>query len=154
VGEFLQDPKRVEKFFKKLNEDGKFSMEDEFEKMFNFSNLELEWHTKNKMYIANGEASLQNIGKKIIGKKIQVKIAIERKKSGDVVYLYVMNQKGGWYYFNFAKGVLGTISSDKNYNDAIEKDADKMKKINIRIRKATPRQVKTFTTNIEGWQVN
>jgi hypothetical protein len=154
VGEFLQDPKRVEKFFKKLNEDGKFSMEDEFEKMFNFSNLELEWHTKNKMYIANGEASLQNIGKKIIGKKIQVKIAIERKKSSDVVYLYVMNQKGGWYYFNFAKGVLGTISSDKNYNDAIEKDADKMKKINIRIRKATPRQVKTFTTNIEGWQVN
>lgn len=153
VNEFLQDPKRVEKFFKRLNEDGKFTLEDEFEKMFNFTYLKLEWRTKNKMYVADGEASLQNIGKRIIGKKVMVKMAIEKKKSGDIIYMYIQTKKGGWYYFNFQKGVLGTLSSDKNYVDAIDKDADRMKKINIRIRKATDRQVKTFLRNLEGWKV-
>jgi hypothetical protein len=153
VHEFLRDPKRVEKFFKRLNEDSKFTIEDEFEKLFNFTYLKLDWHTRNKMYVADGEASLQNIGKRMIGKKVQVKIVIEKKKSGDIIYLYIQTKKGGWYYFNFQKGVLGTLSSDKNYVDAIDKDADRMKKINIRIRKATDRQVKTFLRNLEGWKV-
>jgi hypothetical protein len=145
------DDKVIEKFNKKLNEDGKFTITDEMEKLFYFTEMNFDWHPVTRKFVGEGDMGLQAINKKTLGKKVYVKVSLEKRKSGDIMHLYIQSHKGGWYYFYYNKGTMGCLSSDKAFNEAIVKDGEKIKAQNLRLRQATPKQKSNFDRDFKTW---
>ncbi|MDZ4759223.1 MAG: hypothetical protein SGJ10_13940 [Bacteroidota bacterium] len=150
AAEFLDD-KTLEKWLKKYTEDEKFLVANAFEKALVFGNLKLEWHSKSKRYIYDGEAGLTAINKKALNKFVKIKISIEKKKQGDIMNMYLLTNKGTWYYFFFSKGTLGGLSSEAKFNEIIIKEGPKVKAPDIRIRESTEKQKNNFLRDFPGW---
>ncbi len=154
MAEMLDDPKKFERFEKRLKEDGKFTMNDELEKTFFFTDMKMTWHTRNRVFTGEGEMGLQAVGKKQLGKNVTVKIAINKNKAGDAMYMLIRNKRGGWYFFIYNKGTLGLLSSDNTFAELADKDAKKVKAENTRIRAASIKQKQRFDRDFESWKVD
>jgi hypothetical protein len=150
AAEFLDD-KAYEKWLKRYVEDEKFLIADAFEKALIFGDLHLEWHSKSKRYIYEGEAGLTAINKKALNKFVKIKLSIEKKKQGDIMNMYLLTNKGTWYYFIYSKGNLGALSSETKFNEILIKEGPKVKAPDIRIREATEKQKNNFLRDFPGW---
>lgn len=100
---------------------------DELKYTFFFTDVKMNWNQKVKSYISEGKLGLGSIGKTQINKYIPGTMMLERKKSGDVlsIYLELDNQK--WYTFSYSNGIMLCYSSNEKYTTMLKemKDEDK-----------------------------
>jgi hypothetical protein len=64
-------------------------------------------------------------------KYVKGKIVISKKLTGNEITIYLQLDKDNFYYFNYKKGLLKTISSSEEFNKIIsdtKKDETKSKK--------------------------
>lgn len=88
--------------------------------MFNFGNIDWKWNTASSSYIANGPADLMFVKNSIINKQVTVKAELMRKRSGNSIDLYVEFDPETWYFFSFKAGLMQTLSSNPDYNSAVQ----------------------------------
>jgi len=60
------------------------------------------------------------IRKNQANKTVDGKIALWKKRTGDIMDLYIEVDSHNWYYFRYTKGLLTAVSSDINFNKAIQ----------------------------------
>jgi len=102
---------------------------DELEYTFFFTDVKMTWNQKTKSYISTGKLGLGSIGKEQINKFVPGTIMLERKKSGDILSIYLELDNSKWYTFRYSNGIMLTYSSNTKYNDIIKeiKDDDRKK---------------------------
>ena len=61
------------------------------------------------------------INKTTISRMLKGSLEIQRKKGGDNFNLYLESDNANWWYFNYSRGIMQVISSDSQFNDAIQK---------------------------------
>jgi hypothetical protein len=59
---------------------------------------------------------IANMGKKQLFRYVKGKIEIEKKRSADVLRIYLELDPGSWYYFEYRLGIMTVITSDKDFN--------------------------------------
>lgn len=85
-----------------------------------FSNLDFEWDTPKRAFIANGEAHLAYLKQYVVNKKVHVKAEIVRKRSGNSLDMYIEFDSDNWVYFTYKNGMMQTVSSNKEYNTVVQ----------------------------------
>lgn len=65
--------------------------------------------------------------------------------------MYLLTNKGTWYYLYYSKGSLGGLSSEAKFNEVIIKEGPKVKSPDIRIRESTEKQKNNFLRDFPGW---
>jgi len=87
----------------------------------------MTWNQKTKSYISNGKLGLGSIGKTQFNKFVPGTIMLERKKSGDVLSIYLELDNSKWYTFRYSNGVNLVYSSNEKFTTIIKemKDDDK-----------------------------
>ena len=76
-------------------------------------------------YISQGPIGIGSIGKQQINKYVDGYIEIAKKRTGDVLNIYLEFEKGRyWYYFNYRNNLMQTISSNTEYNNIIRELKD------------------------------
>ena len=86
----------------------------------------MQWDKKNNAYVSQGEIGVSSVRKTQVNKMVGGKIAMWKKRSGDILDLYLELDKNNWYYFRYTKGLLTAVSSDSNFNKIIQElKADK-----------------------------
>lgn len=84
------------------------------------SDLKIYWSKEKGTYSSKGPIGVGSAGKYYIGKQMTGHFEIARRRTGDVLNLYVEVDPNIWFYFNYARGVLQAISSEASFNAAIE----------------------------------
>ncbi|MFI5149429.1 MAG: hypothetical protein ACHQRM_06815 [Bacteroidia bacterium] len=95
---------------------------DELKTTFLFTDVKMRWNKKLRSYSSYGKIGVGNINKNQLNKLVDGHIILERKKTGDILYIYLQIEDGKWYWFKYDKNshIMNAISSDDNWNKVIK----------------------------------
>jgi len=85
-----------------------------------FNDLKMKWDGASRSYKSFGKLGIGNIGNKQINKYVNGKVQLTKKRSGDLLTIYLEIDKNNWYFFTYTRGIMQSISSDADYNTAIQ----------------------------------
>ena len=81
-----------------------------------FDDLKFDWDSKSRSYISRGKIGIGNVGDFQINKFVDGHIILTKKRSGNVLTMYLQLGDGWWYYFEYARGVMRVVSSIDEFN--------------------------------------
>ncbi|MBS1765191.1 MAG: hypothetical protein JSS90_09515 [Bacteroidetes bacterium] len=109
---------------KLLNETGIYGsarkIPSELQHTLMLSELKFSYNKERASYISTGKIGLGIIGKTYVGRMVNGKVEIMRRRSGDVLNIYLEALPDMWYYFNYQRGVMQVISKDEKFNKPID----------------------------------
>lgn len=111
----------AEEIITQLNLNGKIKrLPDEMNKRFVFSEVKFKWNSESNTYKSFGKIGISNIGKEEVNKYVDGGIMIEKKRSGDIIDIYIEVDQNTWYYFNYRRGLMKAVSSNEEFNNQIQ----------------------------------
>jgi hypothetical protein len=84
------------------------------------TDLNLYWNTETNSYISRGPIGILGVGRNVINRYVRGTVEIIRRRSGDVLSLYLELNPQQWYFFDYRNGIMQTLASDMEYNSRIE----------------------------------
>lgn len=131
---YITDDKKFDKMWKKVEDDERLQLPNDYNHTFFFVNNKLLWSPKTQSFITKGKRlQLGSIGGKHVGQNVKGYIEILNDPSrGDAMTFYIVSPNGDWYYFSYQNGFVKTVSSNPDYNNA----ASSLKSKDRRVRTA------------------
>jgi len=81
--------------------------------------LQMSWNKDLRSFISNGPIGISNIGRQPVNKQVKGYLEIGKRRSGDIINLYIEPEDKQWYYFAYANGTMQVISSNQVFNDKL-----------------------------------
>jgi hypothetical protein len=91
----------------------------ELKHTFVFNELKLIWNDETNSYQSQGKIGIASINNVQINKRIDGFLEIQIKRSGDVMDFYLQLDQKTYYYFGYTRGVMQTLSSNREYVETI-----------------------------------
>jgi hypothetical protein len=85
-----------------------------------FTNVKLVWNQESRSYRSVGKISLGSINGDQINKQMDGYIEFTKRRNGDLVDIYLELDRRNWYYFGYTRGVMSVLSSNREFNGAID----------------------------------
>ena len=85
------------------------------------NDVNLYWNESTSSFRSKGKIGIGFIGPQPINVYVDGYIEIQRRRSGDMLDIYLKGDESTWYYFSYFKGVMMTQSGNNNYNTIISK---------------------------------
>ena len=98
---------------------------------FLLTELQLTWNKTYGSFFSNkDQIGISAIGGKPVNKMLEAYLECRMSGGADKVYFYCSPTEGEYYYFQYENGLLTTVSSNEEYNAAVEglKKNDKIQK--------------------------
>lgn len=150
---------RADKLIAELNLYGAFKkIPDDLRHTLFFTELKMVWNNESRTYRSVGPIGIGSIDKISLNRRVEGTVEIIHKRTGDALNIYIEPEKGQWYYFSYARGLLQAISSYSTFNEEItkvkpEKRINKKKdKPDIEYILSTDRAVKNFLKKMQPVQ--
>jgi hypothetical protein len=113
------------------------------------SEIKMSWNQDRKAYISEGKIGITAIGGTKLEKKVEGKMMIQRKKSGDEITFYFQTDNDNWYYINFLRRNLYVYSSNDAFNNGIREYYSQVSTDQYNLKLATPRAKTKFLNSFE-----
>ncbi len=84
------------------------------------TNVKLVWNQLSRSYRSEGKISLGSINGDQINRQMDGYIEFTKRRNGDMVDIYLELDRRNWYYFGYTRGVMSVLSSNREFNVAIE----------------------------------
>ncbi|MBS1648002.1 MAG: hypothetical protein JST67_11740 [Bacteroidetes bacterium] len=121
---------RADKAISELNLYGNYKkFPDEFEKSIFLGDVQMTYNKKTKSFISDRKIGVANLFKTEIYRYVNGYVQIKKQKAGDILDIYFELDAGNWYYFNYYKGVMSTVSSNPAFNTAVKEVKEKKQKV-------------------------
>jgi hypothetical protein len=91
----------------------------EFTSELLLNDVKLYWNEATSSFRSKGKIGIGFIGAQPINVYVDGLIEIQRRRSGDMLDVYLKADESTWYYFSYFRGVLMTHSGNNNYNTII-----------------------------------
>ena len=92
-------------------------------------NVKLKWNTSKGSYINYGKIGIATINNKPINKYVDGYLHILKRRSGDLMKLYIELPNNNYYYFTYSRGVMQTLSNNEDFVTAIQNIKKKARKL-------------------------
>jgi hypothetical protein len=89
--------------------------------------VNLFWNESTSSFRSNGKIGIGFIGAQPINVYVDGYIEIQRRRSGDMIDVYLKANESTWYYFSYFRGVMMAQAGNSNFNNIIANT-----KLNIR----------------------
>ncbi len=83
------------------------------------TDVSLTWDARRKAFVSGGPISVGMINKIPVNRKLGGQIELQKKRSGDVLNIYLEADAQTWYFFSYSRGVMQAVSSDDKFNSII-----------------------------------
>jgi hypothetical protein len=100
---------------------GSRSMPKDYSYKLLLNDVNLYWNESSSSFRSKGKIGIGFIGQQPINTYVDGFIEIQRRRSGDMVDIYLKADDATWYYFSYFKGVMMTQSGNNEYNTLISK---------------------------------
>jgi hypothetical protein len=123
LGRLIPENKERERFMNKAGQTDK--LPSELAKTFLFTGVHLYWDKNKRSLFHNGNVGILSWNGKMYNRQALLKMEINRKKSGDVITIYIEFDANNWYYFNYRNNIMQFYSShnEEINNKVLELDA-------------------------------
>ena len=95
------------------------NMPKEFNYELLLNDVKLTWNDGTSSFRSTGKIGVGFIGPQSMNVYLDGYIDIQRRRSGDMIDIYLKASESVWYYFSYFRGVLMTQSSNSTYNSLI-----------------------------------
>lgn len=113
----IMGTEKSDKLISELNLSGQIKrLPDELENTLFLADVKWVWNPTDETFNSVGPIGIANMEKKQLFRYVKGKIEIEKKRSADVLRIYIELDPGTWYYFEYRLGIMNIISSDKDFN--------------------------------------
>jgi hypothetical protein len=120
LGELL-GPERAEQYQTELGLYGAYqSTVPELTRTLFFTKVKLVWNQESRSYRSEGRISLGSINGDQVNKQVDGYIEFTKRRNGDLVDVYLELDRRNWYYFGYTRGVMSVLSSNREFNTAID----------------------------------
>lgn len=149
---------QADEIITQLSLNGKIKrLPDELNKRLVFSDVKFKWNEDLNAYKSFGKLGLTNINKEEVNKYLSGGIMITKKRSGDIIDIYLEVDAKNWYYFSYRRNLMKVISSNETFNTQIkELKRDKRRYDNAKGEEpftfmfGTEREVRDFKRDFES----
>jgi hypothetical protein len=83
------------------------------------TDINLYWNSFTNSYISRGPIGVMSLGRNPVNRYLNGNLELIRRRSGDVISLYLEVNPMQYYFFDYRNGIMQTISSDMVYNNRI-----------------------------------
>ncbi|MDZ4821829.1 MAG: hypothetical protein SH856_00030 [Flavobacteriales bacterium] len=105
---------KSDKLISELNLGGQLKkVPEELQKTFYLADVKFFWNAVEETWQSQGPIGIANMDKKQLFRYVKGKIEIERKRSADVLRIYLELDPANWYYFEYKIGVMSVSTSDQ-----------------------------------------
>lgn len=101
----------------------------ELDKSLFFTQIRFLWNQQTQSYRSEGPISLGSINGHPINKKVEGIIELQKKRSGDLLDIYLELDGRNWYYFGYTRSVMHCLSSNREFNFTISELKTKQRKM-------------------------
>jgi len=124
---------RTNKYYIELSQTGKVKeLPEEFAKTIFLNDVRLVWDQSSRSYRSTGKIGIGYIYKHQINKYFEGYVEIWRKRTGDMLDLYIKVDDKTFYYFGYTRGVMQVFSSDNlGFNEPIRNLKDAQRELKI-----------------------
>jgi hypothetical protein len=84
------------------------------------NDVNLYWNQETASFRSKGKIGIGFIGQQPINVYVDGYVEIQRRRSGDMIDVYLKADDATWYYFSYFRGVLMTLSGNNNFNTIIK----------------------------------
>ena len=95
------------------------NMPKEFNYELLLNSVELYWNESTSSFRSKGKIGLGFVGPQSINSYVDGYIEIQRRRSGDMIDIYLKADGSIWYYFSYFRGVMMTQAGNNTYNALI-----------------------------------
>ncbi len=88
-------------------------------KCFMFTDVKFSYNNEKRSYISSGPIGIGNILGEPLNKYYEGFIEIVRRRSGDILNIYIEIDRRNWYFFTYSSNVMQAISSQTEFNKFI-----------------------------------
>lgn len=143
----ILDEKEYKKVKEGLDKNSSIELVKELEKTFLITEASMVWDAPSRSFLAEGPLGISNIGKEKIGKRIEGKMQIKRKRSGDEIFIYLVSGSGEWFFFNYVRRRMYIMSSDNEFMRIYKENINEIKEKDYRLGIATEQGRRKFLRN-------
>ncbi|MFC2175337.1 hypothetical protein ACFLR1_00115 [Bacteroidota bacterium] len=116
---------KTAQLMEEINLNGAFKkMPKELEQTLFLTNVNLVWDAENGAYQHKGMLGISSVGGYAINKMVYGLIKLEKRRSGDILSVYLEPGENNWFYFTYKRGLLGAFSSSNDFNSYIRDTKD------------------------------
>lgn len=117
---YLIGEKESYEFLEELNLTGQVrKMPVSLNKPLVFNNVPMVWDGKLKSFVSDGKIGIAAIQRDLVNRVIDGYIEIGKRRTGDVITIYLELNPLVWYYFSYSNGIMQAISSNNEFNSII-----------------------------------
>jgi hypothetical protein len=119
IQEFIGKEK-TQLLWSEIEAEGKLiSIPSEINRTIVLNNLQLQWDQESRSYQSYGRMEISNIKGIPVHKSVNGFIEISKRRTGDMLDLYIEISPGNWYYFGYTRGQIMAFSTNNAFNQAI-----------------------------------
>ncbi|MFH1121365.1 MAG: hypothetical protein V1775_16220 [Bacteroidota bacterium] len=83
------------------------------------TDLTMSWNPDLKSYISKGPFGVAGIQKDLINRKVEGFVEIGKRRTGDILNVYIEVSANEWYFFAYGNGIMQAISSNNDFNNIL-----------------------------------
>lgn len=102
---------------------------DELVKPIVLGDVKMRWDGPEQSWLSDGPIGIATVLKKPVYRQIKGKVHIERKRSGDIITLFLQLDDQTYYFFQYSRNMLYAFSSDQQFNTMISEAKDDKRKL-------------------------
>ena len=84
--------------------------------------VKLVWNDEYQSYRSTGKIGIGFVGKQAVNLKVDGYIELQKRRSGDMLDIYLKADNATWYWFGYTRGVMMTLSGNNEYNSIITEE--------------------------------
>lgn len=121
---------KSDKLISELNLSGQLKkVPDELQAAFYIADIKWAWNAADETFQSVGPIGIASMDKKQLFRYVKGKVEIEKRRSADVLRIYLeLDGSGAWYYFEYKLGIMNIISGDKEFVTLITNVKDDKRK--------------------------
>ncbi len=97
--------------------------QETFPKSFDYelllNDVNLFWNESTSSFRSTGKIGIGFVGPQPINVYVDGYIEIQRRRSGDMIDIYLKADESTWYYFSYFRGVMMAQAGNNNFNTII-----------------------------------
>jgi hypothetical protein len=83
------------------------------------TDLEMVWDANLKSFVSEGQIGIAGILREPVNRKVNGYFEIGKRRTGDILNLYIEISSTEWYFFTYGNGIMQAISSNNDFNNII-----------------------------------
>lgn len=133
------------------------SLPKEYTSQLLLNDVTLQWNPYTMSFISKGKIGIGFIGDQPMNVYVDGWVELQRKRSGDLLDIYLKASDNTWYWFSYVRGILMSYSSNPTYNDILTNTKEKLRRdpnatarINFEYMPGVPDRLRSFLRRMES----